>query len=350
MSTNFGFASTGKIILCLLLLQIGRPARSQPYNLHAIKDIEAFNGSAAAKELLRKNGFVVADPFFKQIFDAYIKSPTTAQPSETNESGSCLPSFITADSAWDTYHVLLEEGVKQMEEAQTGRLREFSHQLLDIAQQQKAEPEVLRLASVGLALQDEPYRRLLAGDDKRIVDGLRTGSTPVPVGIGFKLSPFQFRAQSFYTQSPELSDYFAARQWYASVVFRLANPQETKLAVALVELIHHNPELLKLWKQLSAPYDRFLARAEDATIPDYARAVESVAGTNTAQLALTDSQIAAIQKALETELPPPLVSDQLLDPEQYAEYGKQTRGFRLLPPRRLPCAVCFQNTVDPKIS
>jgi hypothetical protein len=349
MAAKFKSASTGKILFCLLLLQIGVTARSQPFDIHAIKDIEAFNGSAPAKELLRKNGFVVADPFFKQIFEAYINGLETARPSETNERGSRLPSFITVDSAWDTYHVLLEEGVKQLEEVQAGRLREFSHQLLDIAQKQKAEPELLRLASVGLALQDEPYRGSLAGEDKRVVDGLCNGSSPVQVGIGFELSPLQFRAQSFYTQSQELSDYFAARQWYASVVFRLAKPKETKLAVALVELINYNPELLKLWKQLSDPYDNFLARAEDGTIPDYAKAVESVEGTNVEKLALTDSQVAAIQKKLETQLPLPFISDQLLQPEQYSEYGKQTRGFRLLPPRRLPCAVCFQNTVDPKI-
>ena len=43
------------------------------------------------------------------------------------------------------------------------------------------------------------------------------------------------------------------------------------------------------------------------------------------------------------------MSDQLLSPEQYARFANQTRGFRLLPPRQLPCAVCFHNTVDPMI-
>lgn len=332
-----------------IIFAISAGARTGGYDLAKVDGIAAFNGSAAAKKLLEKNGFVVADPSFKQIFEAYIKGPETARPSETNEFGGYLPSFITTDSAWDTYHVLLEEGVKQMEEVQARRLHEFSRQLLDAAGKQRAEPELLMFASVGLALQDEPYRQALGGEDKRIVDGLRAGTTPVAVAAGFDLSPLQFRAQSFYAQSPELSDHFAARQWYASVVFRLANPRETKLAVALAELVHGNPELLKSWKQLSDPYDDFLARVEDGTVSEYVQAAESVVGTNAVNASATDAQIARIQKQLESKLPLPQVSDQLLTREQYLEFGKQTRGFRLLPPRRLPCAVCFHNTVDPKI-
>ncbi len=343
---------------CLWLLLLAscslcmRPALAwgESYDLHSVKGIEAFNGSTAARELLGKNGFVVADPAFKQIFEPYIKSPQTEAPSETNDMGSSLPSFITTDSAWHTYHVLLEEGVKGMEEIQSRRLLDFSRRLLAAASDPKiGNSNLVLFASVGLALQDEHYRQSLRPEVKSIVDGLRTGSTPVEVPVGFPLSPLQFRAQSFYTQSPELSDYFAARQWYASVVFRLSNARETKSAVALTMLVNGNPELLALWKQLSEPFDVFLASAEDGTIREYANTATSVLGTNFPNVSVSDSQVAEIQKKLEAQLPLPRVSDQLLSPEQYAEFSKQTRGFRLLPPRRLPCAVCFHNTVDPKI-
>ena len=338
LTANFG--------LCL------RPAlvRGESYDLHTVKGIEAFNGSMPARELLGKNGFVVADPAFKQIFEPYIKSPQTEAPSETNPMGQSLPSFITTDSAWHTYHVLLEEGVKGMEEIQSRRLLDFSRRLLAAASESKiGNSNLVVFASVGLALQDEHYRQSLPPEVKRIVDGLRIGSTPVETPVGFPLSPFQFRAQSFYTQSPGLTDYFAARQWYASVVFRLSNARETRSAVALAALVNDNPELLALWKQLSDPFDTFLAPAEDGTIPEYAYTATSVLGANSPNVSISDSQIAEIQKKLEAQLPLPRVSDQLLSPEQYAEFPQQTRGFRLLPPRRLPCAVCFHNTVDPKI-
>ncbi len=322
-------------------------AQAEVYDLRAVKGIEAFGGSAGAKEILSKNGFVVADPGFKQIFEAYIKSPQIEGPSETNPMGRSLPAFITTDSSWHTYHVLLEEGVKQMEEFQSGRLLEFSRKLLDAAKQQKDSDELELFASVGMALQDEKYRQSLTGDQKQIVDGLRSGAEQVQMSIGFPLSPLQFRAQSFYTQSPELSDYFAARQWYASVVFRLSNARETRLAVSLATLVENRPELLTLWNQLSDPLDTLLALAEDGTIREYSGVAKAVLGANVTSA--TDSQIAEIQKRLGNQLTSPQVNDQQLQPEQYTQFGKETKGFRLLPPRRLPCAVCFHNTTDPKI-
>ena len=319
------------------------------YDLGAVKDIGAFQGSDAARELLAKNGFVVADPAFKQIFEPYIKSPMTEQPSETNHFGSHLPSFITTDSAWHTYHVMLEEGVKGMEEIESHRLRDFSRGLLATLNDSKNDSTNLAwFAAVGLALQDEAFRQSLAPDAKRIADGLRAGTTPVKVPVGFDLMPAQFRAQSFYAQSLELSDYFAARQWYASVVFRLADARETRSALALATLVNGNPELLALWRQLSEPFDTFLARAEDGTVLEYATAANSVMGNN--HRFPSDSELAEIQKKLAGELPLPQVNDQLMSPQQYLQFAKQTQGFRLLPPRRLPCAVCFQNTTDPKIA
>jgi HEAT repeat protein len=350
MNATFRFAFLLRLTtVFLFIFQSGFPSRGDTYDLNAVKGIQAFDGSAAAKELLRQNGFVVADPAFRQIFEAYIKSPQTEEPSQTKPMGQFLPSFITTDSAWHTYHVLLEEGVRQMEEVQAQRLLQFSRRLSGIVAQRNAGPELIEFASVGLALQDEHYRRSLVGQNKRIVDGLRTGTTPVAVRIGFELSPLQFRAQSFYTQSAELSDYFEARQWYASVVFRLDDSQETRLAVELAMLVTADPELSELWNQLSDPYDEFVARADDGTVHEYVTTTTSIAGTNTLGTSLTDKQVTEIQKKLEAQLPMPLINDQLLSPEQYAHFGTVTRGFRLLPPRRLPSSVCFQNTIDPKI-
>jgi HEAT repeat protein len=323
--------------------------RGESYELSHVKGIEAFSGSQGAKDLLHKNGFVVADPGFKQIFEPYIKSPEVEEPSEKNRMGVSLPAFITTDSAWHTYHVLLEEGVKDMEQIQSQRLLNFSSQLLNTAKEQQAGSDLVLFASVGLALQAEKHRQELAPEEKRIVDGLRSGSSSVDVPIGFSLAPAVFRAQSFYTQSPELSDYFAARQWYASVVFRLNNARETKSAIALARLVNGNPELLTLWKQLSEPFDAFLAPAEDGTIREYGDAANAVLGTNFTSFSLPDAQIVEIQKRLEKQLTDPRVNDQFTTPAQYLDFGKETRGFRLLPPRQLPCAVCFQKTVEPKI-
>jgi len=342
----------GILIFSAVLSFCLRPGlvHSETYNLGAVKGIEAFSGSTGARKLLGQNGFVVADPAFKQIFEPYIKSPQTEEPSETNRMGSSLPSFITTDSAWHTYHVLLEEGVKNLEEIQSQKLTDFSRQLLAAAKDANSgSNDLILFAAVGLALQDEHFQQTLAPEAKRIVDALRNGTMPVAVPIGFELAPVQFRAQSFYTQSPQLSAYFTARQWYANVVFRLSNPRETKLAMSLTAMINGDAKLLTLWQQLSEPFDKLLALAEDGTVPEYAAVMKSILGAQGQHVPITDEQLAGVQKRLEEQMPLTKVSDQLLTPEQYAEFSRQTRGFRLLPPRRLPDAVCFHNTVDPKI-
>ena len=266
---------------CLIgLFSANTAAGGQAFDLAHAKGIEQFAGSATARELLARNGFVVADPTFKQIFEPYLKSPRMEAPSETNEMARSLPSFITTDSAWHTYHVLLEEGVKELEEIQSRTLVKFSRQLWmatrEPASSALAGGDALTwFASIGLALQDPQHREALAPEEKRIVDELRTGSAPVAMPVGFPLSPLLFRAESFYTQSPESSGYFAARQWYATVVFRLSNPRETRLAVALAALIESRPELLALWQQLSDPFDVLLAPAEDGSVREYAEAAQT---------------------------------------------------------------------------
>jgi len=336
------------VTACVSVCSFSGVSSAADYELRDVNGIEAFGGSAEARQILARNGFVVADPAFKQIFEPYIKSPQVKEPSDKRPMGESLPAFITTDSAWHTYHVLLEEGVKEMEQIQSQRLLRFSRRLWTVSQEQKAvERDLVLFASVGFALQDEGHRKSLAGAGRRIVDGLRTGTTPVDVPVGFSLAPLQFRAQSFYIQSSELSDYFAARHWYATVVFRLSNARETRLATSLALMVANDVELLTLWKQLSEPLDLFLALAEDGTINQYVEAAKALSKASGGPL--SDSEIASIQKQLQEQLPLPLVSDQWLSPEQYAEFCKQTRGFRLLPPHRLPCAVCFHNTVDPMI-
>jgi hypothetical protein len=301
-----------------------------------------FPGSAAAKELLRKNGFVVADPAFKQISDAYIKSPMVETETGTNFEFHTMPSFITADTAWHTYHFLLEKGVKELEEAQCKRLAQFSRLLLQTAQEQertgKGGPEIGRIISfarAGLAFQDDS--QTLNGTENAMVEGLKNGTGQVQAPIGFGLSPQQFQAQGFYTQSPELRQYYAARQWYAQVIFRLSDAGETAAALQLATLVNDNPELLILWKQLSEPFDTLLALPEDGSVPAYAEA---------ANLGQADQ----VRKKLEATIPFPRINDQQLSESEFANFSVESRGFRLLPPRFMPCSLCFQNTTDPVIS
>src|SRR5215831_8724127 len=97
---NYSLCAFLLVIALNLSLHEQCQAAADTYDLRSVKGIQAFQGPAAARELLAKNGFVVTDPAFKQIFEPYIKSPETEGWSPNNPRRSSLPSFITTDSAW----------------------------------------------------------------------------------------------------------------------------------------------------------------------------------------------------------------------------------------------------------
>ena len=183
-----------------------------------VRGMEAFQGSAAARRLLEQNGFVVADPTFKQIFEPYIQSPSIHRDegSPEDEQDPKLPVFITTDSAWHTYHFLLEAAVRRAEERQADLLLKFSRRLRELLGTQRwvggVELEALKsYAAVGLALQDPAFRYKAPAESKRLAELLQSGAGLRDFAIGFPLSGDGFRPQSFYADSNVLSAYFAAR-------------------------------------------------------------------------------------------------------------------------------------------
>jgi len=321
---------------------------SAPYKLEDVKYIDRFVGSKAEKELLAKQGFVVTRQHFTQIFAAYLKLA---------QSEPWLPNYVTVDSAWHAYHVLLEEGIRQLEEHQAAVLRRFSARLLEATLEKSRGSgdlywDLAAFAAVGLALQDsdsvstrEPnLRKVVSG----ITDAIESGDGPARVlFFGLPIAPAHFRAASFYTKSPRLRAYFVARQWYAKCVFRLKSPAETERAVHLALLIDGDEKLKTLHDQLCEPYDLLLGPPDDAGVTEYVELARDSIGP--------EPRADQISKVLDTfrqrasHLPDPKLNDQLLPPEQYARFAEETRGFRLLPARRCPSAVLFHRTSDPMI-
>ncbi|NUQ63000.1 MAG: DUF3160 domain-containing protein [Pirellulales bacterium] len=132
--------------------EIAQPV-SPPYNLEQVRHIDGFVGSDRARAMLSRQGFVVTDQPFRQIFEPYLSL----------ETGDPLPSFITVDSLWHTYHVLLEDGVRQVELTQAQFLRRFSERLYKLVAVRRDQPDrvdrdLATFAAVGLALQDPSPR------------------------------------------------------------------------------------------------------------------------------------------------------------------------------------------------
>jgi hypothetical protein len=333
----------------LLIAPLALPAQPTHYDLEAVQYMDRFIGSQNAKDMLAQQGFVVTDQQFNQIFGAYI-SHDYSRPAPAK--------FITVDSAWHTYHVLLEESVKNLEETQAATLLTFSKQLYGkisahIKQPDDVYADLARFAAVAMIMQDATAIDSLAPEEQTLVGNTvqkltqGTGQTNV-LFIGTPLSADGFRASSFYTGNELLRSYFSARQWYAHCNFRSKSRPETERAMVLALLIDGNPELKALHQQLTAPYTKFLGLTDDSGVQEYVALAKRIAGeqvdVNSLSLHLDELQKAA------TELPAPKVNDQVIpDRNAYQNWSNDTKGFRLFGPRRLASAVIFQNTIDPAI-
>ena len=306
-------------------------APPQLYTL--VQGLDKFNGSSTAWHLLETNGFVVADPAFKQIFEPYLEES--------------MPVFITTDSAWHAYHVLLEEGMHDLETAQSRRLAEFSRRLWSSASEQAKSDaanfsDLARFAAIGLAFQDETFRNSLPEEQKSVVETLFKGKGEARVEIGFPLWAPSFKAEG-NEGAKDMASYFAARKWYATVDFRLSNARETRLALCLTWLIHKEPDLLQAWHQLSDPWDALVGPAEDGTVPLYSDLIAKKIGLNFS-LAEVLKNAAALRPALAEATHEPSFNDQRLAADEEAKFGKVIRGFRLFPPRWSQSEICFQRS------
>ena len=341
------YAIVGWICLTAVPLSAAEHA-DRMYDLSCVHMGARFEGSQEARRLLERQGFVVTEKQFLQIFEAYLS---------LYHGGPPMPKFITVDSAWHTYHVLLEESVQRLEEEQAVSLAAFSRELYGHARAKigtasDVYADLALFAAVAWALQDTTAVAELDERDRPKVEEvlavLRAGGSPQPVlFFGLPVMPEQYAAAGFYIRSPGLKGYFAARKWYATNVFRVDSQEETKRAVHLALLVDSNADLKRRYTQLSAPYAALLAPAEDASVVEYASLAQRVMGkTPTAE---------QIRQKLDTlreeaaKLPAPGINDQYLPPNEYAHFGEATKGFRLLPPRHVPSAVLFQRTVDPSV-
>lgn len=284
-----------------------------------VEGLDKFDGSAAAWELLQTNGFAVADPAFPHIYDPYLASP--------------LPVFITADSAWHAYHVLLGQGLQASETVQGQHLEEFSRALAAAARQvQQTEGQdfgvISSYAEIGLALQDDEAAGKLPDAERKIVESLQLGSDPVDPGLGYPLSPRMFQFHRNEATLPGRAGCFAARQWYSTVLFRLSDARETRLALELVRLISQDPKLSAQWAALTQFEQGCFGDAE--ALKDYQAAAKGP------DVGTIETRLEATRKALAASLPLSTVNDQCLPSDDAKHFGELLRGFRLLPPRHLP--------------
>lgn len=349
----------------LLLLAFARTTSAQPPDISLPDPKQGYQWKEVAQkqglseqdiEQLAKHKILITNEAFKQIFTPYIESD--------------LPIFITSDSILNGFHVLLEESVLRLEQANArklpGILRFIWQNLKTVDKDLEGKPELVAAAKtraqvvIGTALRllgddaiqadlktagliDVEVRRITAARDRTKPEWLG------PPDRGFvALDYSRYKPRGFYTRSEQLQRYFRAVSWLQSIPFRVNNDEELLCIVMLGNCINRGgpkgavpPEGLSVFFH---SYDSLIGNEEGWDLM-----TASQVAPNELSLDLDQADLANIRERLlewaSSDGERPEISDQLafppLDPTQVAEVG-----FRVIAPYRTPDAVLFQRTTD----
>lgn len=315
----------------------------------------------AQVKILARQKIVLTDEEFKQVFTPYLYGG--------------LPVFITSDSLINAFHVVLEESVYRMERVNAARLPAFLEHTLarvdDAAKDYPAKPEMvaaakrrarvflgtaLRLSKDGAGKFDEPTTKLIRAEVARVTEATGTSKPDWlgPKDPGFVAIEYsRFRPRGFYMRSTELQRYFRTLSWLQAIPFRVEKDEELLAALILsrAAVVPNKPEL-EVARRGRATLDcfrEFLGSGDDWSLDLLARYHDEIKRTPWA-----DRHDQTMLEWLRAELTSrakgdrrPQINDHIAfipdDPSAAAEIS-----IRVATPYRLPDAVLFQRTTDPR--
>lgn len=356
---QFKMALLGSVVLLAFQTDI-RAQRPEP----KIPDpARGYNWKEAARkqkldaqqiEQLAKDKILVTNQAFKQVFEPYV--------------GSGVPMFITSDSLLNGFHVLYEESIVRLEQANArklGGILKFIWGSLQTADKAfKGKPQLvaaaktrakiviataMRLLGEEPAPLDAPLAALVKEEVKRIeaAEGQQKPKWLGPPDPGFMALDYtRYRPRGFYTKTPALQRYFRAVSWLQSIPFRIGNDEELVSIVMMGNGIADSSDYDKK-KELDVvfwAFHQFVGPGDDLSLL-------SLTHTHHSDIFLEDVQ-GGISRLREEVRPAkhgeaPEINDQLAlppgNPTQAAELS-----FRVLPSYRTSDAVLFQRTTDPR--
>jgi len=325
-------ASLRALLTALLPLTPLQPRADVVSDLDAIKGIRHYDGPPAGKALLRANGFVVTPRYYHRIFSPYFGSP--------------LPAFITADSVHRTFHVILEDQLKKVEEGFVDDVATLTDELIgDVGNMQPCDAATnaiafLHVASFLLGL--EGAAEGVVADELALIRAAG-GIAPSPL-FGYRIDYTQFKPRGFYTESRELRRYFKAMTWYGNAAFRLKSDRELAMAAHLVRALRSNEEALAIWKKLDRTYSYLIAPTDDLTPLEFHAAIEGIdhaPGTKT-----FGDRCREEAKTLRD----PRINSMVLGPGEMGNWVQLTKGMRLFGKRYIPDSEIFMNLTHPNVA
>lgn len=319
-----------------------------PLDLSEVENMGAFEFSAAQKELLRQNGFVVAAPIpgeYREFYQIYENWRYTEQPV-----------FVTTDSVLHVYHLLFDKLLRDLEtkrfladlEALTRSMVAASQEQVNSLQGKPlAEPARRNLAFFVVAarllelnLDTPPEVRDLVEAELALLEA-HSGAELSPIWDREDLPPdkrliedyTQYIPRGHYTRSEALKRYFKSMMWYGRLTYRLRDPFETQRALLVTHALRNasTPDgtpALTLWQHIYEPTTFLVGKADDLSYFEYGALSDSIFGANPPLEAFGDLEaVAAFQEAAR-QLPPPKVNSMWVWISE--DRDEATQGFRFM--------------------
>jgi hypothetical protein len=316
------------------------------------KDAEKAELDADQIQRLSRDKILLTDMCCYQIFSPYVEP--------------AMPVFITTDSVLNAYHVLLEESVLQMEQANCEILPEMLTFLWDrlptVERSIHGKPETVdsakrqSRAAIGVTLDLLGVHRSPA--DSRTEEIIRSEVQQIEKGTecrapswldggddDYKIDYSRYKPRGFYAQTDALSRYFRAVSWLQSIPFRVGHDDELLAILTLGNCVSADKfaDQTKYQKFRAFPecYREFIGDRDDW---DLANAATLVPGTW-----LADSDGVGLAK-IRRELQEKAKATNHAAAVNDVVVGKPiSLVFRVLSAYRTPDAILFQRTTDPNL-
>ncbi len=331
-------------------------------DLSNIENLEQFGSfSRQQKELLSKNGFVAAPTSEEQLFYIY----------ERNQYLK-LPSFVTADSVLQVYHVFFDYSLRTLESQKLlGVLEQLTGDMLNksiatygsLANSEVKEEALMNIAYFGVAQlalkKDLPEN--IPDDAKRLAEKefefirAETGFEKSPI-FGYDLDYSQYKPRGHYTRSGDLQRYFRAMMWYGQAPFALYSEKDGKkvpdvksatralLMTYNVFMNYRDSSDAELWEKIYSPVNFFVGSSDDLNIFDFKDLILKVYGSEMNLDALMEEGKMAELFHEVGKLPEPRIQAQWTSVN--TPVGKQ---FRFMGQRYIPDSEILQKLVKPYV-
>ncbi len=304
------------------LLLLGGVAAQEP----DVEGLQEFGGSARAREVLLKRGFVATDETRRQIFSFYVEHERI---------------FVTTDCLLHAYHSNVEESLLALEALQSERLRMVLVRLRERLATLRfdGEESIERLVEAkGL---DPAWREAAMAVDAYLsvaMTLLGGGSPPSEGPIAREIAlilaakgdaPSPLRGVTldygrFDPSGASLPLYHRAVTWLYDVPFRIGDDHETRQALVLAAI--HDLEDQPSPKAIASVYHEFLGPGDDLDLDLYRDTYDRCIGdfaTLAKEPARWTEARPALQRLPDPRHPTTPTADAVLDPARY-------KGLRFL--------------------